>query len=72
VNGIGPGYVQTEMTQPLWNDEEFSRWVISRTPLRRWASPQDLAGAAVFLASDAAAFVTGQILYVDGGWLAAL
>ena len=72
VNGIGPGYIQTEMTHPLWDDEEFSGWVISRTPLRRWGIPQDLAGAAVFLASDASAFVTGQILYMDGGWLAAL
>ena len=70
VNGIGPGYIQTEMTRPLWEDETFSQWVVGRTPLARWGMPEDFAGAAVFLASDAARFITGQILYVDGGWLA--
>ena len=70
VNGIGPGYIHTHMTQPLVDDPEFSAWVAKRTPLGRWGRPQDLAGAAVFLASYAAAFVTGQIIYVDGGWLA--
>jgi gluconate 5-dehydrogenase len=70
VNGLGPGYIQTEMTRPLWEDETFSQWVVGRTPLARWGMPEDFAGAAVFLASDAARFITGQILYVDGGWLA--
>lgn len=70
VNGIGPGYIQTELTRPLHQDAEFSAWVKKRCPLGRWGTPDDLAGAAVFLASDAAAFITGQILYVDGGWLA--
>lgn len=72
VNGIGPGYVKTPLTEPLWTDEAFDAWVHERTPLKRWGTPDDLAGAAVFLASDAAAFITGQILYVDGGWLASL
>ncbi|HOX86650.1 MAG TPA: SDR family oxidoreductase [bacterium] len=70
VNGIGPGYIQTEMTRPLVQDSEFDAWVKKRTPLGRWGKPDDFAGAAVFLASDAARFITGQILYVDGGWLA--
>jgi gluconate 5-dehydrogenase len=71
VNGIGPGYIETEMTRPLVQDPDFSAWVQKRTPLGRWGQPSDLAGAVVFLAADASAFITGQILYVDGGWLAA-
>jgi gluconate 5-dehydrogenase len=70
VNGIGPGYVRTEMTRPLFEDTQFDAWVRKRTPLGRWGTPDDFAGPAVFLASDAARFITGQILYVDGGWLA--
>jgi gluconate 5-dehydrogenase len=70
VNGIGPGYIRTEMTHPLQEDVEFNQWVMGRTPLGRWGLPEDCGGAAVFLVSDAARFVTGQILYVDGGWLA--
>jgi gluconate 5-dehydrogenase len=69
VNGIGPGYIRTRLTQALWEDVKFTAWVESRTPLARWGNPEDLAGAAVFLASPASAFITGQILYVDGGWL---
>jgi gluconate 5-dehydrogenase len=70
VNGIGPGYIHTDMNQPLIDDPEFSAWVIKRTPLGRWGTPADFEGIAVFLASDASRFVTGQIVYVDGGWLA--
>ncbi len=72
VNAIGPGYIRTEMTEPLQNDPDFSAWVRKRTPLGRWGAPTDLAGAAVFLVSEASNFVTGQILYVDGGWTASL
>ncbi len=72
VNAIGPGYFQTEMTQVLKDDPEFDRWVCSRTPFARWGQPQELVGAATFLASAASDFVTGQIIYVDGGWSAAL
>ena len=72
VNAIGPGYFQTEMTQPLADDPEFDRWVCARTPMARWGDPKDLVGAAIFLASAASDFVTGQIVYVDGGWTAAL
>jgi gluconate 5-dehydrogenase len=70
VNGIGPGYIKTELTRPLWEDEDFDAWVKGRTPLDRWGLPDDFAGTAIFLASAASKFITGQILYVDGGWLA--
>jgi gluconate 5-dehydrogenase len=70
VNGVGPGYVRTPMTRALADDPAFDDWVRQRTPLGRWGTPEDFEGAAVFLASDASRFVTGQILYVDGGWLA--
>jgi len=70
VNAIGPGYFITEMTQPLFEDPERRAWIESRIPLRRPGQPADLGGAVVFLASDASAYITGQILYVDGGWLA--
>lgn len=72
VNGLGPGYFKTELTEALVNNEEFSRWLIGRTPSRRWGDVEDLAGAAVFLASDASDFVNGHILYVDGGVTATL
>ena len=72
VNLIGPGYIATELTKPLWTDDDFNRWVIEKTPLARWGQPEDLVGAAVLLASRAGDFITGQIIYVDGGWLALL
>lgn len=70
VNAIGPGYIATELTAPLQADAEFSRWVLSKTPLGRWGRPEDLVGTAVLLASAAGDFITGQIFYVDGGWTA--
>ncbi|MBT9486684.1 MAG: SDR family oxidoreductase [Rubrivivax sp.] len=72
VNGLGPGYFKTELTAPLVNDAAFSAWLIGRTPSRRWGDVEDLAPAAVFLASDAGRFVNGHILYVDGGVTATL
>lgn len=72
VNAIGPGYVRTDMNAALLADAAFDAWVRARTPMRRWAEPEEIAGAAVFLASDAASFVTGQVLYVDGGVTASL
>jgi gluconate 5-dehydrogenase len=72
VNAVGPGYIETPLTAPLAADPDFDRWVKQRCPLGRWGQPNDLAGAAVFLASAASDFITGQILYVDGGWLASL
>jgi len=72
VNAIGPGYIATELTAPLQADQNLNTWVISKTPLGRWGQPNDLVGTAVFLASSASDFITGQIIYVDGGWLAML
>jgi gluconate 5-dehydrogenase len=72
VNGIGPGYFATELNTALINNPEFDAWVRARTPAGRWARPEELAGTAVFLASPASDFVTGQILYVDGGLLATM
>ncbi len=72
VNGIGPGYFITEMTRPLAEDPKFDSWVKSRTPAARWGDPSELVGTAVFLASHASDFVNGQIIYVDGGILAAI
>ena len=72
VNGLGPGYFATELNAALVADEKFSTWLIGRTPSKRWGNVEDLGGAAVFLASDAAKFVNGHILYVDGGVTATL
>ncbi|UWM49922.1 SDR family oxidoreductase [Streptomyces carpaticus] len=72
VNGIGPGYFDTELTSALVADEEFSAWVRKRTPAGRWGQTHDLVGALLFLASPASDFVNGQLLYVDGGMLSVL
>lgn len=72
VNGLGPGYFKTELTQALVENAEFTSWLVNRTPSRRWGDVEDLMGAAVFLASDASNFVNGHILYVDGGVTATL
>nr|ELQ7900004.1 gluconate 5-dehydrogenase [Klebsiella oxytoca] len=72
VNGIAPGYFATEMTTALVNDEAFSAWLYQRTPAARWGKPEELIGAAVYLASSAANFVNGHLLFVDGGMLAAV
>ncbi len=72
VNAIAPGYFHTEMTQPLVDDKKFYDWIVSRPPAGRWGEPEDLVGPAVLLASDAGAFINGQVIYVDGGILASL
>ena len=68
VNGIAPGFFKTEMNAPLLANAEFSAWVAQRTPAGRWGEPPEVAGAAVFLASRAADYVTGHVLFVDGGF----
>ncbi|MEZ5853960.1 MAG: SDR family oxidoreductase [Hyphomicrobiaceae bacterium] len=72
VNGIGPGYFTTELNAALVADEKFSSWIAGRAPLGRWGNVDELVGAAIYLASDAASFVTGHILYVDGGMTGSL
>jgi gluconate 5-dehydrogenase len=67
VNAIAPGYFKTELNFALVADQKFSEWLTGRTPMRRWGEVHELAGAALFLASGAATFVTGQTLFVDGG-----
>lgn len=71
-NAIGPGYMMTEMTQPLVDDPTFNNWLINRTPAKRWGVPEDLVGTVVYLASPASNYVNGQIIYVDGGMLAVI
>jgi len=68
VNAIAPGYVTTELTDDLQQNEELRQSIIDRTPLERFADPEEVAGPAVFLVSDAASYVTGSCLAVDGGW----
>ena len=67
VNGLGPGYFETELTRPLVENKEFTAWLCKRTPAGRWGKVEELGGAVVFLAAPASDFVNGQILYVDGG-----
>jgi NAD(P)-dependent dehydrogenase (short-subunit alcohol dehydrogenase family) len=68
VNAIAPGWIETPLTQPLTADPARRQAIIDRTPLARWGQPEDVAGAALFLCSPAAAFITGVILPVDGGY----
>lgn len=70
VNGVAPGYIRTELTQQLVDDPAFNSWVLGRTPIGRWGEPEDIGGAVVWLSSDASRFVTGQVVFVDGGMTA--
>lgn len=70
VNAIAPGYMETDNTEALRNDPDRSRQILERIPACRWGTPQDVAGAAVFLSSPAANYIHGHVLAVDGGWLA--
>ena len=73
INGIGPGYIATSQTAPLREEgHPFNEFILGRTPAGRWGDPEDLAGAAIFLASKASDFVNGIVLYVDGGILATI
>lgn len=69
VNGIAPGFIRTELTAPVRADSR-NQWALNRTPAYRWGEPEDLAGATIFLASEASNFITGQVLFVDGGFMA--
>ncbi len=71
-NSIGPGYILTDMNEALVNNASFDAWVKASNPAQRWGRPEELVGTAVFLASKASSYVNGQIIYVDGGWLAVL
>ncbi|MEI5666757.1 SDR family oxidoreductase [Bosea sp. CCNWLW174] len=70
VNAVAPGWIATELTRPLIEDAARSAPILSRTPMNRWGEPGDVGGAVLFLLSDAARFITGTILPVDGGYLA--
>ncbi len=69
-NAIAPGYIRTALTQPLHENATYVQEMLGRIPIGRFGDPDDLAGAVIFLASEAAAYVTGQLLFVDGGWTA--
>jgi gluconate 5-dehydrogenase len=71
-NAIGPGYILTDMNQALIENAAFDAWVKSSNPSQRWGKPEELVGTAVYLSSPASSYVNGQIIYVDGGWLAVL
>lgn len=70
VNAIAPGYILTELTQPLFDDPVRSKEISDRIPVQRWGKPEDMQGAIIFLAAPASDFVHGQIMLVDGGWMA--
>jgi NAD(P)-dependent dehydrogenase (short-subunit alcohol dehydrogenase family) len=73
VNAIGPGFTLTDLAKPLWEkNPQMDAWRQANTPMRRMGLPQDMVGACIFLASEAASFVTGQVLYVDGGTVCGL
>jgi 2-deoxy-D-gluconate 3-dehydrogenase len=69
VNAIAPGYFRTDNTSSLQKDEIRNRQILERIPAGRWGEPEDMAGAAVFLASAASNYITGEVLVVDGGWM---
>ena len=71
VNGIGPGYIHTKLTEAAFEDADRKQKMLTRIPMGRFGKPEDLVGPAIFLASPAAGYVTGQLLMVDGGWTAA-
>jgi len=67
VNAVAPGFTLTDLARPLWKDAHLDKWRHENTPLRRMGYPEDMVGASIFLASKAASFITGQVIYVDGG-----
>jgi NAD(P)-dependent dehydrogenase (short-subunit alcohol dehydrogenase family) len=71
VNAVGPGVVETPLTAPIKNNKEWYDAYAKKSPMQRWAQPSEMVGPTLFLLSDAASYVTGTIIYADGGWLAA-
>lgn len=71
-NAIGPGYILTDMNEALIKDQAFDSWVKNSNPIKRWGKPQELIGTAIFLAAPSSDYINGQVIYVDGGWLAVL
>ena len=71
VNAIAPGVIETPLTAPIKANKDWYNAYVAKTVLNRWGKPEELVGAAVFLASDASSYVTGSVIFVDGGWLAA-
>lgn len=71
VNAIAPGYFRTRLTEAVFEDPARAQWVVSRIPMGRYGMPEDLAGTAVYLASKASRYVTGEVVFVDGGWMSA-
>ena len=67
INAIAPGYIHTEMTQNLVDDEKFNSWILGRTPAHRWGTTSDIVGPALWLAGDGSQFVNGQVVFIDGG-----
>jgi NAD(P)-dependent dehydrogenase (short-subunit alcohol dehydrogenase family) len=70
VNAVGPGMTKTQFSMPLWSNPEIERQLTARIPQARLGEPEDIVGAVLFLCSDAARYITGQTIYVDGGTLA--
>lgn len=71
VNALAPGFVETPLNAPLMENEAFNAWIEKRSPMGRWGTVDDISPVALFLASEASAFITGHVLYADGGWTAA-
>ena len=69
VNAIAPGYIDTDMNEVLMKDPERQKSILARIPAGRWGTPEDFKGAAIFLASDASRYISGEVLTIDGGWM---